>query len=83
MRVHHSIFHISELKHCRVDEDNLSKVATSRVLVLIANRPELAMAEILVHIASYNDKNKRFEYFVHWKNIPEEENSWERLEALW
>lgn len=51
--------------------------------MLIANRPELAMAEILVHIASYNDKNKRFEYFVHWKNIPEEENSWERLEALW
>jgi hypothetical protein len=47
MRDHHPIFHMSQLKPCRIDEGYISRVAPSRAPTLITKRLEMEVLDIL------------------------------------
>lgn len=83
MRAHHSIFHRSLLKPCRIDEGDSSRVASSRGPALIPYKIELEVKEILAHRTSYFEKNIRHRYFVYWKGKLEDKRSCKRKDVFW
>jgi hypothetical protein len=64
MRAHHIVFHINWLKPCRIDEGNPSRVASSRALVLIADKSQLEVDKMFAHGIAHFCKNRRHEHFV-------------------
>jgi hypothetical protein len=50
---------------------------------MVVDKPELEVENILVnHILGWG-RGRVHEYFIQWKDNPDEENSWEKYESLW
>ena len=47
---HHLVFDISQLKPCRIDEGDPSKVARYKILAMIRDKLELEVDNIIFHI---------------------------------
>jgi hypothetical protein len=77
------VFHISQLKSCQRDPDDPSRVEPSRAPTMVVDKPELEVENILVHHILGWGRGRVHEYFVHWKDKPDEEDNWERYESLW
>ena len=83
LQAYHPVFHVSQLKRCRVDADEPERHVPTRAPAMIVDRPDREVEAILGHRFNRRGKDSRLEYFVKWRDLPEEENSWEWKNVLW
>ena len=50
---------------------------------MIANQLKCEVEDVLAHQFVKHGPTTCLEYFSRWKDLQEEENSWERKESLW
>ena len=79
MHMKHPVFHMSQLKRCRLDAE---RVELPRGLVGIVDKPGLELDKILSYKTTGIGCHMKWEYLIRWKNAPEEE-SWESEDSLW
>ena len=79
----HPVVHVSHLRPCCTDANDLSRVVPLRAPALVMDRPEREVEKVLAHRFIKHGRTSRHEYMVKWKDFPEMENSWEWREALW
>ena len=82
MHMKHPVFHISQLKRCRLDADHLERAEPPRGPAGIVDKPGLELEKILSFRTTGIGCHMKREYLVRWKNAPEEE-SWEMEDSLW
>lgn len=82
MHMKHPIFHMSQLKRCRLDADQPERVEPTRGPAGIVDKPGLELDKILSYKTTGIGCHIKWEYLVRWNNAPEEE-SWESKDSLW
>jgi len=82
MHMKHLVFHVSQLKRCRLDSDHPESAEPPRGPAGIVDKPGLELEKILSYRTTGFGCHMKREYLVRWKNAPEEE-SWELEDSLW
>jgi len=78
----HPVFHMSQLKRCRLDAHHPERIALSRGPAMIVDRPNLILDKILDLMTVGVRSATQREFFVRWKDAPEE-SGWETEDSLW
>jgi len=78
----HLVFHMSQLKRCRLDADHPERAEPPRGPGEIMDKLGLELDKILSYITTGIGFHMKWEYLVRWKNASEEE-SWESEDSLW
>jgi len=82
MHMKHPVFHVSQLKRCRLDSDHPERVEPMRGPAGIVDRPGLELEKILSLRTTRVGCHMRREFLCRWKDAPEED-SWETEDSLW
>jgi len=82
MHMKHPVFHLSQLKRCRLDSDHPERAEPSRGPAGIVDKPGLELEKILSLKTIGVGCHMRREFLCRWKNAPEEK-SWESEDSLW
>eukprot|EP00253_Pinus_taeda_P026665 PITA_26665 len=82
MNMKHPVFHVSQLKRCRLDSDHPERVEPTRGPAGIVDKPGLELEKIVSLRTTGVGCHRRREFLCRWKDTPEEE-SWETEDLLW
>jgi len=82
MHMKHPVFHVSQLKKCRLDSYHPERVEPPRGPAGIVDRPGLELEKLVDLRTRGIGCHRRREFLCRWKNAPEEE-SWEIEDSLW
>ena len=82
MHMKHPVFHVSQLKKCRLDLDHPERVELPRGPAGIVDRLGLELEKLVDLKTRGIGCHRRREFLCRWKNAPEEE-SWETEDSLW
>lgn len=74
MHMKHLVFHMSQLKRCRLDADHPKRAELPRGSVGIVDKPGLELDNILSYITTGIGCHMKRENLVRWKNASKEES---------
>ena len=74
MHMKHPVFHMSQLKRCRLDADHPERAEPPKGLARIADKPDLKLEKILSFSTTGIGCHMKQEFLIRWKNAPEEQS---------